>query len=142
MLETGDYYVRVGVHSRATHIAAKLTLEKEVITEQLENKLVLDTDLSLLSRKGVTPYSYEVEEAEKASAKAIALDASKFVTKIRILFSGSCALPKTDKDWKITLSDVRSGKATLDELVSQLTPEEMATLAVGSAKRTRWSTDR
>lgn len=51
VLETGDYYVRVGVHSRATHIAAKLTLEKEVITEQLENKLVLDTDLSLLSRQ-------------------------------------------------------------------------------------------
>lgn len=134
VLEAGDYYVRVGVHSRATHIAAKLTLEKEVITEQLENKLVPDTDLSLLSRKGVAPYSYEGEEAEKASAKAVALDASKFVTKTASYSPVPAALPKTDKDWKITFSDVRSGKATLDELVSQLTPEEMATLAVGSAR--------
>lgn len=87
VLETGDYYVRVGVHSRATHIAAKLTLEKEVITEQLENKLVPDTDLSLLSRKGVTPYSYEGEEAEKASAKAIASGCFEIRDQNRILFS-------------------------------------------------------
>ncbi len=132
ILTPGTYYVRAGVHSRATKVVAALTLPAEVITEQLANRLVSAEPLTTLSKAGHAPYSYAEEEAEKAAAKVIALDPAKFET-VTAVYSGPHAeIPKTDKDFMITLDDVKAGRATLDELVSQLTPFEMATLCVGT----------
>ena len=134
ILEPGTYYVRAGVHSRATCVVAALTLDQEVITEQLQNRLSADCKIDLLSKKGVTPYSYETEAAEKAAAPVFALDAARIPT-VTIQYSQAAeALPVTDKTEKITMDDVRAGRATLDELVSQLTPFEMATLCVGAER--------
>ncbi len=132
ILEPGTYYVRVGVNSRATKVAAALTLDAEVITEQLENKLVSAEPLTTLSKAGATSYSYPEEAAEKAAAKVLALDASRFETVTAVYHRVNEEIPKTDKDWVITMDDVKTGRATLDELVSQLTPFEMATLCVGT----------
>ena len=135
VLEKGVYYVRVGTHSRATFVAAALTLNADAVTEQLQNMLSIDCAMEQLSRKGVTPYSYPGEAEEKASAKAFLLDAAKIKTETVVYHDAPEALPKTDKAEKITLRDVREGKATLDELVSQLTPFELATLCVGAERR-------
>ncbi len=134
VLEKGTYYIRAGVHSRATRVIAALKLDDDVITEQLQNKLPLDCEMKLLSRKGAVPYSYPAEAEEKAKAKVTVLNAGKFDKKV-IRYSGPAeVIPKTDKTEKITMEDVRSGRATLDELVSQLTPFEMATLCVGTSR--------
>ena len=134
VLEKGTYYVRAGVHSRATQVVAALTLEADVITEQLQNRLALDCEMTLLSRKGVAPYSYPAEAEEKARAKVFALNPERFETKVVAYRGPDPELPKTDKAEKITLDDVRAGRATIDELVSQLTPFEMATLCVGTSR--------
>ena len=134
VLEKGTYYVRVGTHSRSTCIAAALTLDADAVTEQLKNMLPLDCEMELLSRKGVSPYSYPGEAEEKAKARAFRLDAKKIPTQTVVYHGIPQALPKTDKQKKITLQDVRDGKATLDELVSQLTPFEMTTLCVGAER--------
>ena len=134
VLEKGTYYIRAGVHSRATRVVAALTLEADVITEQLRNKLSLDCEMTLLSRKGVAPYSYPAEAEEKVKAKVFPLNAERFAKKVVRYRGPEEELPKTDKAEKITLDDVRGGRATLDELVSQLTPFEMATLCVGTAR--------
>lgn len=134
VLEKGTYYIRAGVHSRATQIVAALALDADVITEQLKNRLPLDCSLTLLSRKGVEPYAYPAEAEEKAAAKVFKLEAGKFETKVISYRGPAEELPKTHKAGKITMDDVRSGKATLDELVSQLTPFEMATLCVGTSR--------
>ena len=135
VLEPGVYVIRVGVHSRSTRVAAVLSLDALVITEQLKNLLTPSQPLNLLSRHGVTPYSDPEEPAQLALAKRIPLKAAAFET-ITAVYSGPAPeLPKTDKAWTITLDDVRSGKATLEELVSQLTPLEMATLCVGTDRR-------
>jgi len=134
ILEPGTYYIRAGVHSRDSKVVLALELDAEAITVQAKNLLPLDCEMKLLSAKGVTPWSYSGEEDEKASAPVIRLSAAKIGTR-RIEYSAqACEIPKTDKSWKITLDDVKSGKATLDELVSQLTPFEMATLCVGTAR--------
>ena len=134
ILEPGTYWLRVGTNSRNTAVAAALALEKTVITQQLKNCLVPAEKIELLSKAGVTPWTYPDEENEKKNAPVLTLDPAAFRT-VTTVYSGPAEdLPKTEQTEKITMDDVRSGKATLDELVSQLTPFEMATLCVGSER--------
>ena len=134
LLEPGTYYVRAGVHSRDTQVVLALTLDAEAVTVLVKNLLPLDCEMDLLSPKGTAPWSYSDEESEKAAAPVISLEAAKIATR-RIDYAGeACEITKTDKTGIITLEDVKSGKASLDELVSQLTPFEMATLCVGTAR--------
>ena len=135
VLEKGTYYIRAGVHSRSTAVVAALSLGADAVTEQLKNLLQPEPGLSLMSRRGVTPYSYAGEAEEKARAKTFRLDAAKFETRKASYRGAPEALPKTQKQEKITFRDIQEGKATLDELVSQLTPFELATLCVGADRR-------
>lgn len=134
LLEPGTYYVRVGVNSRSTQIVAALNLEDEVITEKLTNQFPLDCEMELFSAKDATPYTYETETTEKESVPVIDIDADA-ISYSEVVYQGeSKEIPKNDNDSVITIDDVKSGKATLDELVGQLTIEEMAELCVGTAR--------
>ncbi len=136
VLEPGTYYVRVGEHSRATKVAAALVLEKEVVTEKLANYLKLDVEMEMLSRTGAKPYTYEGEEAEMAAAPKRTVDAEKLPCFTAVYTPvGAGAQPEPDTSGhKITMDEVKAGTYTLDELVNQLTVEEMATLCVGTAR--------
>ncbi len=136
VLEPGVYYVRVGEHSRATKVAAALVLEKEVVTEQLANYLKLDVEMEEISAAGASPYTYEGEEAEKAAAPRLAIDAAKLPCFTAVYSPiGAGEQPEPDNGaHKITMDEVMAGTYTLDELVNQLTVEEMATLSVGTAR--------
>ena len=134
VLEPGTYYVRAGVHSRDTKVVLALQLDEEKVTFQVRNLLPADCEMKLMSAAGVKPYAYPEEESEKKAAPVVRLDAGKIETR-RASYAGAAQeIPKTAKTQKITMADVQSGKATLDELVSQLTPFEMATLCVGTAR--------
>ena len=135
VLESGTYYVRVGTHSRNTRIEAALQLADDVVTEKLSNRLAKEGELELLSSKDATSYTYAGEAEEKAAAPLLYLDGTDISFSQAVYQSENKEIPKTDKDFVITVDDVKSGKATLDELVSQLTVEEMATLCVGTARR-------
>jgi len=76
VLDPGIYYIRVGVHSRATHVAAAVTLDAEAVTARLSNRLTPDCEMDLLSAKGAAAYTYEGEEQEKASAVRLTLSAA------------------------------------------------------------------
>lgn len=73
ILEKGTYYLRVGSHSRKTHVAAALVLENEIVTEKLRNRMPIDCCMELLSSEGIQPWSYDGEDAEKQSAFRIPL---------------------------------------------------------------------
>ena len=133
VLEPGKYYIRVGTHSRNTHIAAALELSQRVVTSVLKNQLPLDVELELISPAGKTPYGYAGEEAEKASAPVIPVDAAAIPCQT-VAYSGAPEEMTTEKSGTITLEDVIAGKADLRELVAQLTVEEMAELCVGTAR--------
>ncbi|MDL2302387.1 fibronectin type III-like domain-contianing protein, partial [Lachnospiraceae bacterium OttesenSCG-928-D06] len=143
VMEEGIYYVRVGNHSRNTHVAAALCLDGEAVTEILSNRLTPDCEMAELSAESAVPYAYETERAEKEAAPQIFIHAAEFQTKTAEYRKENAeavplnehevgALDGMDEVWKLT--DVIAGKITLDELVGQLTVEEMAALCVGASR--------
>lgn len=133
ILEKGEYYVRVGNSSRNTAIAATIVLDGEAVTEKLSNRLSLDCRMDGLSARGAESYSYDGEQAQKESAPRIPVSAGT-ISRTEARYQGeNPQLPPAGGE-KLTMDDVRSGKATLDALTAQLTVEEMAELCVGTAR--------
>lgn len=134
ILEAGEYAIRVGTHSRATQIAAVLTLDKTVITRQVKHICPLDVPMDTLSRTGVTPWTYPEEAAQWESAPRISLSAGTIVTQTVIYQGIPEPLTAESGAPAYTLEDVRAGRASLSQLVAQRTPEELADLCVGALR--------
>lgn len=132
VLEAGTYYIRVGNSSRTTKVAAALNLKETVVTVQGKNLFPADDAPQELSKAGVTPYSYEGEAEEKAAAKQIDICSKCIKTETVVYSETPEAFPAYEGE-KLTAADVKSGKATLKDLVSQLTVEEMAAVCNGTA---------
>lgn len=120
VLEAGTYYIRVGNSSRTTKVAAALNLKETVVTVQGKNLFPADDAPQELSKAGVTPYSYEGEAEEKAAAKQIDICSKCIKTETVVYSETPEAFPAYEGE-KLTAADVKSGKATLKDLVSQLT---------------------
>lgn len=133
ILEKGDYFIRVGTHSRNTHIAATLHLEDTVVTEQLKNCMKQDEDFDLLRVDTQKFYTYSEEEAEKISAPKLLMDVSSIRTH-EAAYNAEIAEMKTEKETIITVGDVLSGEASIDELVAQLTVSELTDLVLGTSR--------
>ena len=134
VLEAGAYVIRVGVNSRATHVAAVLQLDATVETKKVKNICPLDEEFDEISCAGVACWKSENEEAEKTAAPVFALSASKIPT-VTVEYAGEPEpFAPAGTDHMITLEEVRDGKYTMEQLVSQLTVEEMAEWCVGSAR--------
>ena len=133
ILEPGNYFVRIGKNAGCTSVVAAIEVGKEITTCKLSNRFKIDTELDLLSKKNATPLTYDGEEEEKASAKVLTLSEDAITTVVAEYESAPVEL-KNDSAEKVTLADVKAGKATLDDLLGQLTREEMADLCVGTAR--------
>ena len=154
VMEDGDYIVRVGDSSRNTKVAGVLTLDKDVVTEQLSNQLTLDKNWKDLSKTGKTPYSYKDEAAQIKAAARIALPSAKIKTennaskidekKVTTYLTADAA-----KDYKAAenevvetvdavpantkLIDVYDGKVSMESFVASLDDTQLANLANGIA---------
>lgn len=152
VMEDGDYIVRVGDSSRNTEVAGVLTLDKDVVTEQLSNQLTVDKKLDEISSKDVTPYSYKDEAAQIKAAARIALPSAKIKTennaskidekKVTTYLTADAA-----KDYKAAenevvetvdavpantkLIDVYDGKVSMESFVASLDDTQLANLANG-----------
>ena len=152
VMEDGDYIVRVGDSSRNTEVAGVLTLDKDVVTEQLSNQLTLDKKWKDLSKTGKTPYSYKDEAAQIKAAARIALPSAKIKTennaskidekKVTTYLTADAA-----KDYKAAenevvetvdavpantkLIDVYDGKVSMESFVASLDDTQLANLANG-----------
>ena len=133
VLEPGLYYVRVGAHSRNTHVAAALKLDEPVVTERLQNKLRPDCAVDVLRADPERFCSYPSEAHEKASALVLEIIPATIATKTAV-YAPAPAMLTTDKTEPVTMDDVASGRASLDELVAQLTVPELASLVVGASR--------
>lgn len=116
VLEAGTYYVRVGVNSRATKVSAAVVLDQETVTEVLSNRLVLDCEMNELSSADVTPYGYAEEEAEKEQACKLDIASTDIETKTVTYEETNAEIAANTSEKKITMQDVMSGQATLDDL--------------------------
>lgn len=134
VLEAGEYVVRVGNNSRNTHIAVLLELDEEVVTEKLSNRLKPEIDFKGLSAKGATSYTYEGEAQERRSAPKMEIIPVTIPVRENVSYSNVPVelIPLSEN--KVTMEEVAEGKTTLDELVSQLSVDELAQLCVGTAR--------
>ena len=133
VMEAGTYYVRVGNSSRNTKVAAAIVLDAEAVTVQLKNLFKDSEELTEISKAGKTPYTYASEEAEKAAAKVIRITAAD-IKKEEISYRETPDAFPVYEGEKLTMADVKAGKATLKDLVSQLTVEEMASVCKGTSE--------
>ena len=134
VLEAGEYVIRVGVNSRNTHVAALVRLDETVETKKVRNICPLDEEFEEISCAGVECWKPENEDAEKAAAPVFAISAAKVPT-VTVAYAGEPEpFAPAGTDHMITLEEVRDGKYTMEQLVSQLSVEEMAEWCVGSAR--------
>ncbi len=133
ILEAGKYFIRIGENAGCTHVVAAVEIENEITTCKLSNRFKIDTELNEISAKNEKPLTYDGEEDEKASAKILKLSADAIKTVTAEYVKEPVELNNTSSD-KVTLEDVKAGKASLDDLLGQLSREEMADLCVGTAR--------
>jgi beta-glucosidase len=134
ILEAGTYYIRVGNHSRHTKVEAAIHLPETVTIARLKNLFRDEHELKEISARGVTPYSYATEQAEKESARKLALDPARFTCET-VTYQQERPVYRDERPGdRLTLNDVRSGRASLKQLVAQLSVEEMALLTVGTSR--------
>ena len=134
ILEKGDYIIRVGNSSASTEIAGIVEVKEDIKTKITKNLFALDTKLDEIRPEQKLAERKEQETAAAGvKAKKIVLDAAAILTET-VSYQGIREEYHTDKTEKITMQDVLSGKATVEELVAQLSVEEMAELCVGTLR--------
>lgn len=136
LLEKGTYYIRIGNSSRNTHIVGAVRLNKSIVTQKVKNLFPGDKNIDELTAKGIQSYTYpgEKEEKEEAERSKVSISEEKISCQKAIYRSSHLILKNKAEKRIFTLQDVRDGKITLDELVGQMSPEEMTSLCVGKVK--------
>ena len=130
VLEPGEYVIRLGRHSRDSHVAALLRLDELAVLETVGRRMAMQEDLELLRPgEGVAPLQFPGEAAEKAAAPVLELKAEK-IPSIR------CAAVKQaipdGKGTPVTLEDVALGRRSALEWAAQQSDEALTGLVVGS----------
>ena len=125
ILEAGRYLLHVGTDSRETTPVAALTLPRTVVTAQLSRL----TSIAPAQKDAVPP----ARSADDAPARfELTLDPDAFET------AAPQSVPREtmacDRAERLTMGDVLSGRASVEELTAQLTVEEMADLCVGTLR--------
>ncbi len=133
ILEKGEYTVRVGKHSRSSRIEAVLVLESDVVTKKLKNCLLPDCEIDEAKADRANFYTYPDETKEYENALRIKVDPEAINTQT-VSYSDEPMLLTTNQKNTVTLQDVLSKNAAVDDIVSQLSNEELALLCVGTAR--------
>lgn len=111
VLDAGEYAVRVGDSSRNTHVAARLDLNRSVVTE-LVNQELDATSTNDLHSDSANFYSYPGEQKELATAPRQRLDARDFGTKDdRSPYEQKVSVPSSSPYYAIDGSPISSTTA-------------------------------
>ncbi len=138
-LPAGDYILRIGSSSRESNVAAIINLPRTAVTQRLKNICPLSENDShvepLLELQ--RPHAVKVPEGVKGPDGAIprfSLDPEKIACFTPAYSGNRQELTDTHPDDNICFTDVQFGRYTVEELVGQLTVEEMAQFVVGTAR--------
>jgi beta-glucosidase len=131
-IEAADYVVRIGNSSRNTKIAAILSVEKDATILKCKNLFTLDVELNEIKPDMALIVNRIKSEIPRDIPK-IKID-TDIIKAQTVKYQESRKEYKTDKTKLLTLEDVKNGDCTVEELVSQLTVEEMATMCVGTSR--------
>ncbi len=144
VIAEGDYVLRAGNASDTAEAVAKLTVAETVKTEVLKNlfpersatgELLGNAwaDQEKLSVKA-TDCSARKQADAKACSVTLTLDLGKTACREVTYSQEKRTELTTSFTEKLTLSDVRSGKCSIEDLAAQLTVEELADLCIGSMR--------
>ena len=130
VLEPGDYVLRLGRHSRDSHVAAVLRLDGLAVLETVGRFLGMEEEIDLLRPDGNTkPISLPGEAEEIAAAPVLALRAGDIPCISRAWVKP--ILPEPGKE-PVTLEDVSLGRKTALDWAVQQSDEALAGLVVGA----------
>ena len=87
VLQAGDYVIRMGDSSRDTTVAAVISLDASVVTQQLTNRMEIDDEIELLHREASTKTIGDPDEDLEGVAK-IELNASEIMTVTAVYSDG------------------------------------------------------
>lgn len=138
-LDAGNYTIRVGADSRHTTEAAVLTLDQTVTTEHLRNLFGSGEQVKEMAPPAFGTAGSDQAEKNQTEIRTedpisrIRLDASR-ITAATASYQGERQPYTTDHTEMLTMDDIKSGRCTVEELVSQLTIEELAELCVGTLR--------
>lgn len=132
VLEQGEYVIRVGNSSASTVAAGVAEVKESVKTVIAKNLFALDVELEEI-RPDAGKLAAKKQASVGADVKRVVVDTAAIPTQT-VVYQGEREEYHTDKTEKITMQDVLSGKATVEELVAQLTVDEMAQFCVGTLR--------
>lgn len=130
VLEQGEYVIRVGNSSASTVAAGVAEVKESVKTVIAKNLFALDVELEEI-RPDAGKLAAKKQTGIGADVKRVVVDTAAIPTQT-VVYQGEREEYHTDKTEKITMQDILSGKATVEELVAQLTVDEMAQFCVGT----------
>jgi beta-glucosidase len=131
-IEAADYVVKVGNSSRNTKNAAVLEIAQDVTILQCKNLFALDWELNEIKPDMQALVKKIADEIPQDIAR-IKVDTSSIKLETAQYQNGRKAFT-TNKTKMLTLDDVRNGECTIEELVAQLTVDEMASMCVGTLR--------
>lgn len=136
VIEAGEYIIRVGNSSRNTHVVAKFSVQNTIITEKLSNKLALNPEnqgkIKFLTKENATPITYKDETEEINAAPSIGIITEKHVTLGSVYKNDFTKMDIAFTNFQ--LKDVKAGKISMEQFVSQLSEKELAVLLNGHGK--------
>lgn len=131
VIEAGDYIVRVGNSSKDTERVAVLHFAETVVTEKCQNIMKLDCDLKEIKPNVVSRCNKD--DGQREALELIKVDTKAFSTKVNT-YQEKRIEYKTDKEQLLTARDVLENNCTVEELVAQLSVQELAELCVGTMR--------
>ena len=134
VLEKGDYVIRVGSSAGNTEVAAVLTLAEEVKTQIGKNLFPLDIQLKEIKPDTTVAKTAYEKNSEGLGRVYHGSIQSSCIKAEHMVYQGKREEYKTDREKKLTVQDVKNGDCTVEELVAQLTVEEMADMCVGTLR--------
>ncbi len=125
ILEKGDYVLRAGASSRDTAPVAVLQVQEEILSLQCTN--ICPMDISFEEKKNCEK---KADLSQMQGLPVVTLGRKDLAT-VTTSYQGERREMTTAIAEKLTLEDVLTGKATLEDLVAQLSVRELASYAVG-----------
>ncbi len=132
-MDAGEYVLRVGTSSRQTRVAAVLRLDRRAVISRHRNLFADSEARPGMSAKGIPSWKAADEEEQRAEAPVFPLSAEKFAEKV-MTYPEPEELADRYPGEMVTAGQVRSGARTVQDLVAQLTPEEMVKFCTGIGK--------
>lgn len=125
VLEAGDYVIRVGNSSRNTVPAGIIRIEDTVRTEEVRNVFALDCNLEEIKAPART--------VETPDVPVILMDSSSVRTR-KAVYQEKRKQMDADSEKAWSMSDVKDGRCTVEQLAAQLSVDELAELCVGTLR--------